>query len=72
MPLLLAMPDLEETTVRVIPHGDRWIHMGKHWMILHVIPRNVAYIPKLEDGELELSTLVDTRITLRSHLNGNT
>ena len=38
-PSLLELPGLEETTVRVVPHGDRWIQMGKHWMRIHAIPR---------------------------------
>ena len=29
-PSLLELPGLEEAAVRVIPHGDRWLQMGKH------------------------------------------
>ena len=46
--------------------------MGKHWTIIHVVSRNVAYTPQLEDGGPELSTLIDTRITYKTCLNGHT
>ena len=44
-PSLLELPHLEEATVRVVPHGDRWIHMGRHWMRTHVTPRDSLYTP---------------------------
>ena len=46
--------------------------MGKQWLIIHVVPRIVAYIPRFEDGGPELSTLLDIRITFNSYLNGRT
>ena len=70
-PSLLDMPALQETTVRAIPRGDGWVEMGKHLTRLHVVPRNTAYTPQLEDGGPELSTLVGPRITFKSYLNGN-
>ena len=39
-PSLLELPQLEEATVRVVPHGDRWLHMGMRWMRVHVTPRD--------------------------------
>ena len=39
-PSLLELPNLEEATVRVVPHGYRWIQMGAHWMRIHVTPRD--------------------------------
>ena len=44
-PSLLELPHLEEATVRVVPHGDRWIQMGMHWMRIHVTPRDSLYVP---------------------------
>ena len=48
-PSLLELPGLEEAAVRVVPHGDRWFQMGKHWMRIHAFPRDAAYTPQLED-----------------------
>ena len=41
-PLLLGLPGLEEAAVRVVLHGGRWFQMGKHWMTIHIIPRDVV------------------------------
>ena len=68
----MELPDLNEATVRVIPHGDSLFQMGKHWLRLHVVPRENAYSPHLEDGGPDLSTLVDTRVTFKSYLDGRT
>ena len=65
-PSLLELLGLDEAAVRVVPHGDRWIHMCRHWMRIHVIPRDAAYTPQLEDGGPDLSSLTDTRITCKS------
>ena len=56
----------------MVPHGERLLQMGKHWMRIHVIPRDAAYTPQLEDNGPDLSTLTDTRITLKSFLDGHT
>ena len=36
------------------------------------IPRDAVYTPQLEDGGPDLSTLTDTRITVKSFLGGHT
>ena len=39
-PSALALPsvaDLEGATVRVLPAGDRWARLGRHWMRVHTI-----------------------------------
>ena len=68
----MELPELVEAAVRVIPHGDRWIQMGRNWMMNHVISRDAAYTPQLEDGGRDLSSLTDTRITFKSYLDGRT
>ena len=71
-PSLLELPGLEEAAVRVVPHGDRWLQMGKHWMRTHACARDAVYTPQLEDGGPDLSPLTDTRITFTSFLDGHT
>ena len=43
----LALPstidDASNTIVRVVPAGDRWVQLGKHWMRLHAMPRHHVY-----------------------------
>jgi hypothetical protein len=65
-------PCLEEAAVRVIPHGDRWLQMGMHWMRIHVTPRDTLYTPSLVGDGPDLSILSDTRITFKSFLHGRT
>ena len=62
---MLELPGLDEAAVRVVPHGDRWVQMGRHWMRIHAMPRNAVYTPQLEEGGPDLSTLTDARITWR-------
>ena len=71
-PSLLELPGLGEATVRVVPYGDCWLQMGKHWLRIHVIPRDTAYTPQLEDSGPDLSTLTDTRISFTFFLDGHT
>ena len=71
-PSLLELPGLDEAAVRVVPHGDHWIKMGKHWMSIHVFPREAAYTPQLEDGGPDLSILTGSRVTFTSYLDGRT
>ena len=68
----MELPGLEEAAVRVIPHGDRWMQMGRRWRRTHAIPRDAAYTPQFEDGGPDLSTLTDTRITFKSYMDGRT
>ena len=42
-PSLLELAGLEEAAVRVVPHGDRWFQMGKHWMRIQVIPHDAVF-----------------------------
>ena len=56
-PSLLELPHLEEATVRVVPHGDRWIQMGMHWMRIHVTPRDSLYVPLASSDGPDLSLL---------------
>ena len=66
--LHLPLPDnTGDATVRVVPAGDRWLQVGKHWMRIHALPRNTSYIPQLEDGGPELSILLGTRTTFMSY-----
>ena len=71
-PSLLELPKVEEATVRDVPHGDRWIQMGMHWMRIHVTPRDSLYTPLVGEEGPDLSTLSDTRITFKSFLHGRT
>ena len=41
-------------------------------MRIHVIPRDAAYTPQLEDGGPDLLILTNTRITFKSYLDGRT
>ena len=73
-PSALELPsadDLESATVRVLPAGDRWVRLGRHWMRVHTVPRNTAYIPQLEEDGPDLSTLLDVRITCKSYDRGH-
>ena len=63
---------MDEAAVRVVPHGDRWVQMGRHWVRIHVIQRDAVYTPQLEEGGPDLSTLPDARITFKSYLRGRT
>ena len=56
--------------MHVLLAGDRWVKLGKHWMRIYTLPRNMAYIPQLEEDGPDLSTLLDTRITFKSYDNG--
>jgi hypothetical protein len=62
-PSLFELPKLEEATVRVVPHGDRWIHMGMHWMRIHMTPRDSLYIhlASVDGPDLALLTPSMTR-----------
>ena len=68
---LPSVDDLEGATVHILPAGDRWVKLGKHWMRVHTLPRNMAYTPQLEEDGPDLSTLLDTRITFKSYDNGH-
>ena len=63
--------DVGEATVRVIPAGDRWAQLGKHWMRIHTLPRSTAYSPQLEDGGPDVSALNGIRITCKSFARGH-
>ena len=41
---LPLLDDTGDTTVRVVPAGDRWVQVGKHWLWIHTLPRNTAYM----------------------------
>ena len=71
-PSLLELPYLEEATARVVPHGDRWIQMGMHWMRIHITPRDSLYIPSASVDGPDLALLSDNRITFKSFLHGRT
>ena len=57
--------DMDDITSRVVLAGGTWIQLGKLWMQIHVVPRNALYIPQLEVGWPELSTLLGARITFQ-------
>ena len=69
-PSALELPsadDLEGATVRVLPVGDRWVRLGRHWVRVHTVPRHTAYTPQLEEDGPDRSTLLDVRITFKSY-----
>ncbi|MFM7984527.1 MAG: hypothetical protein ACKPKO_34895, partial [Candidatus Fonsibacter sp.] len=66
------MPETQDVSVQVAPHGDKCVPMGKHWMRLHVVPRTRDYFPQLEDGGPDASLLAGTRISFTSYLVGHT
>ena len=73
-PSALELPsadDLEGATVRVLPVGDRWVKLGRHWMRIHTVPRNMVYTPQLEEDGPDLSTLLHVRITFKSYDRGH-
>ena len=73
-PSALELPsadDLEGVAVRVLPAGDRWVRLGRHWMRVHTLPRNMACAPQLEEDGPDLSTLLDVRITFKSYDRGH-
>ena len=72
-PSALELPSVDNqdgATVRVLLAGDRWVKLGKHWMRIHTLPRNMAYIPQLEELRPDLATLLDTRITFKMYDKG--
>ena len=68
---LLSADGLEDATVRVLPAGARWGRLGRHWMRIHSVPRNSAYIPQLEEDGPDLSTLLGIRITFKAYDRGH-
>ena len=57
--------------MRVLPAGDRWVRLGRHWMRVHTVPCNTAYTPQLEEDGPDLSMLLDVRITFKSYDRGH-
>ena len=67
-PSALELPsadDLEGAAVRVLPAGDRWVRLGRHWIRVHTVPRTTVYTPQLEEDGPDLPTLLDVRITFK-------
>jgi len=37
---VLELPDPADVSVQVVSSADHWTQLGKHWIRIHVIPRN--------------------------------
>ena len=63
--------DAGDNSVRVALAGNRRVQVGRRWMRIRALPRTIAYIPQLEDGGPDVSTLNGMRLTFESFGRGH-